>query len=473
MAGPHVASSAASTVTRAYLDACGSDPNFRQIMPQLSLPSAYESSYGKTQFPRPIFADAAALDQLGADLVTLHNLLISLPERAFDGSLDRYLAAINLAPPLVEAICAQVTREIPVYGRADAYHDGTRFRLLEYNLGSELGGMEVGQLNRSYLANPLFRNFSDDHGLQFHDPMVGLVEHFHRQAESIGVGNPVVGLVEGNGSLPGYEHVYAAIQENVSLHGITLHIGEVRDVSFERGRVLVCGHPVDVVLRFYTAPEMADDKEALATQDQLHAAHNAGTIRLIWPLEGALFTSKACLGLLHDPVVARQLDDSEAALVERLVPWTRVLSPGGGATATGRQQLLDRCLADQRDLVIKPGIGYGGKGTVIGSEVSRQQWSQTLDDSLGTDWVVQHKVTAALEPVLDPETGELQQWVANWGVFVDDEGYNGAFVRALRPSDGSVVAYSNPGTRGACVFGVPATPAEPAQGPSTGQTRAR
>jgi len=65
---------------------------------------------------------------------------------------------------------------------------------------------------------------------------------------------------------------------------------------------------------------------------------------------------------------------------------------------------------------------------------------------------VQERVQPALEPVVDAEDGVGRDWVANWGVFVDEEGYAGAFVRALRPEDGSVVSYSNPGTRGTCVF---------------------
>ncbi|MDQ2958065.1 MAG: hypothetical protein M3Y42_14010 [Actinomycetota bacterium] len=443
-------------VTKAYLAACQADPALLNVAARLEFPPEYERSFGAIQLPRPIFMDSDQLEQLGADLYTLHNLLVSLPERAFDGDLDRYCAAINLEPPLAEVMRLHPTGDVPVYGRADAFHDGRRFRLLEYNLGSELGGREVGQLNRSFLADPVFARFSVQHRLEYHDPMLSLVEIFRRQAAELGISDPVVGLVDGNGVLAGYEHLYTAVKEDLARHGIPVHIGEVRDVSFAGGKVRVHQHPIDLLLRFFTAPEISYDAESVATYKRLLDADDSGAIRMVWTLEGALFNSKATLGLLHDPAVASRLEASESELVERLLPWTRVLSPAGHPPAD-HAQVEARSLSDQSNLVIKPGIGIGGKGTVIGSDVTREVWLATLKQAVGTDWVVQERVRAQPEQVIDPTTDELQDWTANWGAFVDQDGYRGAFVRALQPAAGSIVAYANPGTRGACVFGVPPT----------------
>ena len=447
-------------VTEAYLAACRADPTLLNVVSRLQLPPVYERSFGTTQLARPIFMDAGQLEQLGADLHALHNLLVSLPERAFDGDLDRYCAAINLDRPMAEVMRLHRTGEVPVYGRADAFHDGRRFRLLEYNLGSELGGREVGQLNRSFLADPAFAEFSARHGLEYHDPKLSLVEIFRQQAAEIGVTDPVVGLVDGNGVLDGYEHLYTAIKEDVEQHGIPMHIGEMRDVSFSGGKVCVHQRPIDLLLRFFTAPEISYDAESVATYKRLLAAHDSGATRMVWTLEGGLFNSKAALGLLHDPVIASRLETSERELVERLLPWTRILSPAGSAPAD-LEQLAASCVSNQSNLVIKPGVGVGGKGTVIGADVSPETWIATLEKAVGTDWVVQERVLAELEPVIDPATHELQHWTANWGVFVDQDGYNGAFVRALQPAAGSIVAYANPATRGACVFAAPPSESDP------------
>jgi hypothetical protein len=76
------------------------------------------------------------------------------------------------------------------------------------------------------------------------------------------------------------------------------------------------------------------------------------------------------------------------------------------------------------------------------------------------DYVVQRIVSPASEPVCNPDTGALEDWRANWGVFTTRAGYAGAFVRALQIHDGSVISYSNPGTRGACVYSYPSRTAK-------------
>ncbi|HTZ42540.1 MAG TPA: hypothetical protein VMB79_01655 [Jatrophihabitans sp.] len=444
-------------VTHSYVEACQRDPRLRDAVAQLELPPVYRASFGDLQLDRPIFMAGTELDELGRDLREFHRLMLVLPDRCFGSDLDRYCAAINLAPSYAAVTRRHLTGQVPVHGRADVFHDGTRFRLLEYNVGSELGGMEVGQLNRSFLAQPAFRAFSDEHGLTFHDPIVGLVETFRQQAKEIGVDNPVVGLVDGNGVLAGYEHLYGAIQENVGQHGIEMHVGELHEVRCEGDEVYLREHRIDLMQRFFITLEIADDEASLAAYDRLLAAHDRGRFRMVTTLEGHLYTSKATLGLLHEPTFAALLTDAERDLVRRLVPWTRVLSPRGDFRSEAEQaELIERCRRDRESLVIKPGIGYGGFGTVIGSDATPQEWEQTLTDSAGTDWVVQERVASRPEPVVNPETGEVEDWIANWGVFVDESGYNGAFIRALKPADGSIVAYANPGTRGACVFAVPA-----------------
>ena len=54
-----------------------------------------------------------------------------------------------------------------LHARADAYHDGTRFHLLELNAGSELGGTDTAQQNRAWLRVPEFAAFADGAVIEF------------------------------------------------------------------------------------------------------------------------------------------------------------------------------------------------------------------------------------------------------------------------------------------------------------------
>jgi hypothetical protein len=267
-----------------------------------------------------------------------------------------------------------------------------------------------------------------------------------------------VALIESPGGLAEHEHVFLALQEAMAGHGLDLMLGEITDLTEQDGRTWLGGRPVDVVLRFFVGDELVDSPAAQAVFGRLVAAHRGGQTALFTPMHVGVFASKANLALLHDPLVRAALDPSERELVDRIVPWTRTLGRGPGtapADPGGRAGLLARCRAEQQDLVIKPGIAYGGVGTLIGRDTGAEVWREALSAGADGTLVVQQLVRPVAETVVDAGTGEAFGWHANWGIFVNTQGYAGGFVRALRPEHGSVISYSNPETRGTCIFTTP------------------
>src|SRR5690606_26488283 len=95
---------------------------------------------------------------------------------------------------------------------------------------------------------------------------------------------------------------------------------------------------------------------------------------------------------------------------------------------------------------------YGGAGIVAGWETGEREWRQALE-TVGAGAIVQQRVIPRQEPVVDPETGSLQQWQAAWGLFVTPRGYAGTYARALPAGEASVIGITaNPKTRTAGVF---------------------
>lgn len=450
------ASRVSRDVTRKYVGKCQDHGSpLRRAARELHLPETYGDSYGKLLLDRPLFVPESEITVFADDLKALFGLLVSLPDRLYDGDPLRYCAALGMDPRLAELMSRGATGQPPVHARADAYHDGTSFRLLELNVGSQLGGTDSAQLNRAFLQVPAFKEFAERHRLGHVDTVARVAASLRRAAAPVTSGEPVVALVEANGGLAAYRHVFAALQEAMLGHGVRLLLGEIGELGEENGKITLHGTRLDVVLRYFVASEIVDDPAARATLDLLLTAHRTGRTAFYTTLEGAMFASKGSLAMLHDPRVRRTLSDTERAVVDRVMPWTRLLSRVG-QPADEHTELLERCRTDRENLVLKPGVGHGGVGTVVGHEVTDAQWQEALATRTTGDHVVQERVRPAGEPVLDADTGDTQDWVANWGVFVDAEGYAGAFVRALRPEDGAVVAYANPGTRGTCVFTVPA-----------------
>ena len=69
---------------------------------------------------------------------------------------------------------------------------------------------------------------------------------------------------------------------------------------------------------------------------------------------------------------------------------------------------------------------------------------------------MQRRVVAEPEPVFDPQTGEVGEWLPIWGVFFTEfaeRGYTGAWIRAQRTHGSTVIAYhSMTGTTSAFTF---------------------
>ena len=448
-----------------YIDRCVSTPGLRNAARNLILPEAYGKSYGDLLLDRPMFVQEHELQLFGADLGVLFGILASIPRMLFDDDLPAYCAALGMDDRLAAMMGKGATGQLPVYGRADAYHDGKSFKLLEFNIGSELGGIDAAQVNRGFLSVPAFAEFARDHGLSYVDTAARVASVLRATAARVtATDEPVVALLESTGGLIAHEHVFLAMQEALNEHGVDLRLGEIHEIAEHNGKITLHGVPVDVVLRFFVAGEIVGSAPQEEALDLILRADAADKTALFTSLEAGMLASKGSLALLHDPLLRESLTSAQCEAIDRVVPWTRLLSGGGRWSGGSGTELVDFCRANRETLVIKPGVGYGAVGTVLGHQTAPDRWDEILAESANGDHVVQRLVTPVSEPVLNPDTGVIEDWRVNWGIFVDGTGYCGAFVRALKAVDGSVISYSNPGTRGGCVFSYPAGPGNTSPG---------
>ncbi len=449
-----------SEVVQRYLAACAAEGSqLRHLTRQAVLPEVFDESYRALMLTRPVIVGKREITAFGEDLRAVFRILTSLPERVFDGDLDRYCAAIGLDERLAAVMRTGASGTPEVYARADAYHDGRSFRLLELNVGSELGGVDHSQINRAFLDVEAFGGFARDNGLEFTDTMEHLVAGLRRAAAPVTSGDPVVALIEGPGALREHDHVFTAIREAIRDHGIDLMLGEIQDLRLREGKLTLNGTSLDVVLRYFSSAQIAEDPDATEAYEMVMKSHADGRTAVFTPLDSALYTSKASLGLLHELRVREVLDDEERRIVDRVVPRTWTIGSAeerhDAAATAGFEAGLAYAEAHRESLVLKPGMGYSADGVVIGRELTDSAWRKALEQTRGRDYVAQELVVPAGEPVLDPVSGVVQDWNLNWGIFASEAGYAGAFVRALKPQDGSVISFGNPGTRSACVFTAP------------------
>ncbi|MEW1699282.1 hypothetical protein [Streptomyces sp. NPDC091278] len=453
-----------SKLSRIYVDTClRPDSGLADAVARATLPPAFDAAWRTHLLPRPWFVSAPQTAAFARDLDGLFDLLVSLPARLFDGDLDRYAAEVGIGPE-VAALLRRAGSGVPAkLGRADAYHDGTSFKLLEFNIGSEAAGLDMAVFNRGMLGVPEFAAFADEHGLDHVDiaaRTAAVLRDRARPAVSGGA-EPVIGLIEGRGGAAAYGRIMRATVEAMAEQGLDLRIGEIGDVRARPdGKLTLDGTPLDLVLRNFAASQLLDDPAGPAAAEPFFRAHESGRTVLFTTLESGYYAHKSALALLTDPRWSGAFDTDERTLVDRVLPWSRTLSAPRGSGAGSRaasRELLDLCRERRERLILKPGGGYGGFGTRVGWELTDAEWAEALRGAAERGGhVVQERVVPCPEPVYDPGTGAVEDWIAVIGAFLTDDGYAGAHARVNRVDGGAIVGLSsNPGTRMVGVFSHP------------------
>ncbi|WP_328940829.1 hypothetical protein OG259_03530 [Streptomyces sp. NBC_00250] len=442
-------------LSRTYVDEClRGNLGLAGAVARAELPPAFEEAWRAHLLPRPWFVRAAETAAFARDLEGLFGLLVSLPLRLFDGDLDRYAAEVGIEPALA-ALLRRGGSGVPTkFGRADAYHDGTSYKLLEFNLGSEVGGVDMAVFNQGLLRVPEFADFARVHGLGHVDIAARTAAVLRDRAKPVLSGDrePVVGLIEGRGGIAPYGRLMRATVEAMAEQGLDVRTGEIDRVrTGPDGKLTLDGTPLDLVLRNFAASQLLEDPEGPDVAEPFFRAHEAGRTVLFTSLESGLYSNKSALALLTDPRWSGSFDADERALVERVLPWSRTLH------ASGPAELVDLCRERRGRLILKPSAGYGGLDTYVGWESTAADWDKALRIAVERGgYVAQERVVPRPEPVYDPETGSVDDWIAALGIFLTDEGYAGTHARANRADGGAIVGMSsNPDTRMVGVFSHP------------------
>jgi hypothetical protein len=435
----------ADPVTVEYNRRCAAgDRPLAESMSQAQLPAALVESMRGRFLPRPFFVPRSEILGCAARVVELFDLMLSVPDRFYGGDREQYGRAVGMDARRASYLACFTDRP-ELYGRADLYHDGESFRLLEFNVGSALGGMDRAQISAALMKVPAFAEFAAEHGLDYVDTGAQVDAALRAAARPVcGDRSPTVAFVDGNGAMAPYLHLATSFQEMMAAFGIDVLLGELADIGFGE-RVTLHGRPVDLVLRYFGLADFLDDPAGLEAVGNLVRAHADGTVVSYTSLSGELYNNKRSLALLAD--LREKLSSSETALVDQLLPWTRTVSP----------DLFDHCVAHRTELMLKPGADFGGQGIVAGWLVGEVEWKEALTVAADNGAIAQQRVIPRAEPVLDPVTGEWQDWHAVWDCFLTPDGYAGSHIRALPAGGGAVIGMGV--TKAARTTGIFRTPA--------------
>jgi hypothetical protein len=443
----------------ADLAARGEDPGALRAA-ALAAADLGPTSYGGRCLTRPAFLDRAERELLDADLLRLREVLTALPDRLFGGDVGAFARAAGMTAAQVTAIerGSSPTGPTPTQvTRADLYHDGTGFRLMELNIGSTVGGLDNAVLNRACLAHPPFAAFTAAHGLSYVDTMAALADLLKEQYRTADGRPPLFAAADWPASFATLEpqlRASAAVLGELGVEIVPCHLGQL-DIG--GGEVRLDGRHVDVVYRVFMIEDLLDPGAPELVDPVLRAVER-GEVAMFAPMDAELYGSKAALAMLSDEANADRFTAAERETLGRLLPWTRMVrdepvSPDGGG---GPVELLELAAEQREELVLKPTLMHGGLGVVLGWQATGEDWSAAVRKATGGPYVLQRRIRATPEdfPAADGSApGATERQLINWMVFSMGAGFGGGIVRASTDLSGSVLNSAGGATLGCCFAG--------------------
>ncbi|MDN6875431.1 hypothetical protein QO209_23575 [Pseudomonas citronellolis] len=304
-----------------------------------------------------------------------------------------------------------------ILARGDIIRTSEGFKIIELNLGSQIGGLYYASLPRlagfaqtydalDHWAMRLCNQIPDQQAMVFTDSVsnVAWMAPYCRQLSD---------------SLKTRTCLDTPLVDSESF-------------SYRDGQLFAAGKVVSWVYSWMSDIELHDGQ---ARMQPLIKAVKDGAARFVMSPLAPVFADKgvfAELWLLHEK---GGLNASDSAFLEAHVPYTRWLS----------NTRLEWLLAEQKRLVVKPADGYGGHGVVVGADLTHQAWRVAVNDLLERDdgqrQVVQMLATPEVQRIGIGQWDASSSWEEShvvWGAFVENGTYLGTYARS-KPKDASMV----------------------------------
>ncbi|MSU74218.1 hypothetical protein EXS57_00360 [Candidatus Kaiserbacteria bacterium] len=174
--------------------------------------------------------------------------------------------------------------------------------------------------------------------------------------------------------------------------------GPLEELAYRDGALYFNTERIEVIRRGVETAKLRSNTELLS---QLITAQSDSGLKIINNFKMRLLGHKALLAALWDRRFERYLTTEEVEAVRNIIPETLKLETTS----------IETVRAHKDDWVLKPSDLAEGKGVVIGSASTEEEWSAHLTDALRNPqgWLVQRKVVIPKETfsIFDTDTDKI------------------------------------------------------------------
>jgi uncharacterized circularly permuted ATP-grasp superfamily protein len=361
-------------------------------------------------FLRPFFLTSRDEERIR----TASEAIAAMGERVVEAALESaaIFDQLGLNEPEMRLV-----RIVPGYARAstlsrlDAFLLPDSLRFAEYNAESPAGPGYTQRLCELFDSLEAMERFREDmlareaRHVRFHPTIARVLDALLGSYADWGgrASPPTVAIIDWR-EVPTWTE-FEILRDAFVEAGVPTLVCDPRDLTFENGRLLAGGRPIDLVYRRVLVNDIVQRAAECAA---LVRAYEARAVCVANTLRCKLAHKKAFFAVLTDPRNARLFSDMDRAVIRACVPWTRVLADAPTEKNGHLADLPELCARDREQLVLKPNDEYGGKGVVLGWEASDSDWHAAIHAALadppGT-WIVQERIPVRREvfPQFDSE----------------------------------------------------------------------
>jgi hypothetical protein len=397
----------------------------------------------------PTFLGSAKLAELKRVSLGMNRLLRKVPERVFRNDARKLAAFYGIGPAVAEVLFLPPTGAETMFSRGDFIDTAAGFQCIEFNFTAKLGGWDTTLITGLHLAVPPTARFIADAGIRvaFTDTMVEMFRHVVediRRKKIIRDGRFTIAFLFAPAEVAaadrGLEYLNRELRRTLELMGLDLD-GRVVNSAHERlvparDGMLLGNQRIDALVEL-SGP---------ATPPRVYLLFKQGLVGLYNGPLSTILSSKRNLALLSQH--AGSFSSEEQAFIEAHVPWTRLVA-AGAIEYQGETRPLPELLTARRErFVLKDAASWGGKGVVLGRDVSPERWREAVDGALTEgQWVVQEIQESLPYLYQSGESGcAIHDMI--WGPFVFGDRYGGVVLRMQPRAVGGPVSASLYATEG-------------------------
>ncbi len=437
--------------------------------------------------PWPTFINQKAKNEIKEASLDVLNLLRSIPARIFSNDCEKiseyYGVSVDLAKYLLYGITDVHLDNL--LARGDFMINESGIKCLEYNINTNLGGMNLPLWESLYLATPIISEFLDKYKVKIHNKnlyfflfrqLVNAASTFYTDCDEV---NIAIVMPQG------FDDPFRASQERY-LNSVYREVLQ-SEFDYLKGQVFICDFSrikvvgEDVFCENKKLHYIVEWCQGFVPADIL----NLFKKRKILISNGAiawLLSTKLNLALLSENKDSELFSPGEKEIIEKYIPWTRKVVPGETTYEGKKIQLEEFILSNREKLVLKPLLGAGGKEIYVGCHKSEKEWKDLVESAMKwNDWKGIHLDRNLTEKqwyeFAEKAYKEVKNWVvqeyiepprylyqlgkngcaehhAVWGFFIFGNTYAGGWVRVLPANNDSGIINCHQGARVSVLFEV-------------------